>query len=158
MPMASRFRAVSMNASPFDRLLPEAEKSITSAPSRLAANEKLVRVRVEFSKNKFTIVRPASTESFCRHPPVASLKRLAVSRSKHISSGESRSRSSRCRWDHPGGTVSGSKCVWDMRENEGGKQSRSRFAGPILASLPILPEKFCPAYQFEPQTYLLPLP
>jgi len=33
-----------------------------------------------------------------------------------------------------------------------------RFAGPILASLPILPQKFCPAYQSEPQTGHLPLP
>ena len=34
---------------------------ITSAPSRLAATSKLVRVRVEFSKNRLITVRPAST-------------------------------------------------------------------------------------------------
>ena len=54
--MASMFFAVSMNVSPFERLLLEAVKSTTSAPSRLAARPKLVRVRVEFSKNRLAIV------------------------------------------------------------------------------------------------------
>ena len=40
------FLAVSMNVSPLVRLLPEEEKSIVSAESRLAARAKLVRVRV----------------------------------------------------------------------------------------------------------------
>ena len=57
------FLAVSMNVSPFDRLLPEEEKSTVSAPSRRAASEKLVRVRVEFSKNKFATSCRESTES-----------------------------------------------------------------------------------------------
>ena len=38
-------RAVSRKVSPFDRLLPDDEKSMVSALSRLAASEKLVRVR-----------------------------------------------------------------------------------------------------------------
>ena len=46
--MASIFLAVSIKVSPFERLLPPEEKSITSAPSLRAAREKLVRVRVEF--------------------------------------------------------------------------------------------------------------
>ena len=106
IPMASRFRAVSMNDSPFDRLLVDAEKSTTSAPSRRAASEKLVRVRVEFSKNRFTTVEPVSTESFRRQLSVASLKRAAVSSSSRISSPVSRSRSSRWRWCQPAGTRS----------------------------------------------------
>ena len=60
--MASMFLAVSMNVSPFDRLLPEAEKSTVSAPNRRAASEKLVRVRVDGSKNRFAQVRPASDD------------------------------------------------------------------------------------------------
>ena len=66
---------MSMNDSPFERLLDEAEKSTTSAPSRRAASAKLVLVRVEFSKNRLTIVVPFSTESLRRQPSVASLKR-----------------------------------------------------------------------------------
>ena len=58
------FLAVSMNVSPFDRLLVEAEKSTVSAPSRRAASEKLVRVRVEFSKNRLTQVLPVSSGIF----------------------------------------------------------------------------------------------
>ena len=107
IPIASRLRAVSMNDSPLERLLVEAEKSTTSAPSRRAASEKLVRVRVEFSKNRFTTVEPVSTESLRRQWSVASLKRAAVSSSSRISSPVSRSRSSRWRCCQPAGTWSG---------------------------------------------------
>ena len=107
IPIASRLRAVSMNDSPLERLLVEAEKSTTSAPSRRAANEKLVRVRVEFSKNRFTTVEPVSTASLRRQWPVASLKRAAVSSNSRISSPVSRSRSSRWRCCQPAGTRSG---------------------------------------------------
>ena len=62
--MASMFLAVSMNVSPLERLLVEAEKSTVSAPSRRAASEKLVRVRVEFSKNRLTQVLPVSSGIF----------------------------------------------------------------------------------------------
>ena len=57
-PIASMFLAVSMNDSPFERLEPLGEKSCVSADSRLAARLKLVRVRVEFSKNKLKTIRP----------------------------------------------------------------------------------------------------
>jgi hypothetical protein len=53
-----------MNDSPFDTLLPDDENSIVSAPKRRAAKEKLFRVRVEFSKNKFAHVVPINTGSF----------------------------------------------------------------------------------------------
>ena len=66
--MASMFLAVSMNVSPLERLLVEAEKSSVSAPSRRAARPKLVRVRVEFSKNRLTHVLPANSGIF-RCPP-----------------------------------------------------------------------------------------
>ena len=64
--MASMFLAVSMNVSPFDRLLPEAEKSTVSAPSRRAASEKLVRVRVEASKNRLAQVLPREDRNLLR--------------------------------------------------------------------------------------------
>ena len=71
IPIASMFLAVSMNVSPFDRLLVEAEKSSVSAPNRRAASPKLVRVRVEFSKNKLTQVLPVRSGIFVarRRPP-----------------------------------------------------------------------------------------
>src|SRR6185437_12310806 len=97
IPIASMFLAVSMNVSPFDRLLPEAEKSTVSAPSRRAASEKLVRVRVEGSKNKLAQVRPVNTGSFCLQPAVASLKVAAASRMQFNSSADRSSRPNRCR-------------------------------------------------------------
>ena len=54
MPIASMFLAVSMNVSPLLRLEPPGEKSTVSAPSRRAARPKLVRVRVDGSKNRLT--------------------------------------------------------------------------------------------------------
>ncbi len=95
MPIASMFLAVSMNVSPFDRLLPLAEKSIVSAPSRRAASEKLVLVRVDDSKNKLAQVRPPRTEIFCVQPAVASLNVTAVSRIVVISSADRLSTSNR---------------------------------------------------------------
>src|SRR5688572_883906 len=94
--MASMLRAVSMNVSPLDKLLPEAEKSTVSAPSRRAANAKLVLVRVDGSKNRFAQVLPARTEIFSRQSLVASLNITAVSRIRLISSAERLSRLSRC--------------------------------------------------------------
>ena len=52
------FLAVSMNDSPFEILEPLGEKSWVSAYKRLAARLKLVRVRVEFSKNRLNTIRP----------------------------------------------------------------------------------------------------
>src|SRR5262245_60609712 len=86
-----------MNVSPFDKLLPDAENSIVSAPNRRAAREKLVRVRVEFSKKRLQTVLPGNTETFCRQPPVASLKANAVSSTTRISSAERLSKSSKWR-------------------------------------------------------------
>ena len=82
------FLAVSMNVSPFDRLLVEAVKSTVSAPNRRAASEKLVRVRVEASKNRFAQVLPARTGIFCLQPAVASLNITAVSRIVRSSSAD----------------------------------------------------------------------
>jgi hypothetical protein len=48
----------------FDRLgRVDEENSTVSAPSRFAANEKLLRVRVLFSKKRFAIVRPFKRSS-----------------------------------------------------------------------------------------------
>src|SRR6202142_492056 len=49
---------VSTSDSPFDTLDPDAVIEIASAPSRLAAISKLVRLRVDASKKRFTIMRP----------------------------------------------------------------------------------------------------
>src|ERR1017187_9497556 len=65
-PIASMFLAVSMNDSPFDRLDPLGEKSCVSADNRFAARLKLVRVRVEFSKNRLKTIRPRSAGTFLR--------------------------------------------------------------------------------------------
>ena len=55
---------VSTRDSPFETLDPDAEIEIVSAPSRLAAISKLVRVRVDASKNRFTIILLRSTSYF----------------------------------------------------------------------------------------------
>ena len=60
MRIASRFRAVSTSVSPFDTLDPEAETFTVSADSRFSANSNEIRVRVEFSKKRLTIVAPRS--------------------------------------------------------------------------------------------------
>ncbi len=99
------FLAVSMNVSPFDKLLPDAEKSIVSAPKRRAASEKLVRVRVEDSKNKLAQVRPARMGIFCAQLPVDSLNVTALSRMTLISSADRLSTSNRCRRVQAAGTT-----------------------------------------------------
>ena len=104
-PIASMFFAVSMNVSPFDRLLVEAEKSSVSAPSRRAASVKLFRVRVEFSKNRLTQVLPVSSESFRSPAAIARLNTSALSRTSEISSAESSSRPNRCCRFHRAGTA-----------------------------------------------------
>ena len=58
IPIASMFFAVSMNVSPLLVLEPLGEKSMTSAPSRRAARPKLIRVRVEGSKNRLATTLP----------------------------------------------------------------------------------------------------
>ncbi len=93
-----------MKVSPFDRLLVEAEKSSVSAPSRRAANVKLFRVRVEFSKNRLTHVLPVSNESFRSPSAIACLNTSALSRIRVISSAESSSRPNKCRRFQSAGT------------------------------------------------------
>ena len=62
--MASIFCTVSLKLSPFFRLLEEAEKLTVSALKRFWANSKLILVRVEFSKKRFTIVFPCKEGTF----------------------------------------------------------------------------------------------
>ncbi len=85
-----------MNDSPFERLEPLGEKSCVSADSRLAARLKLVRVRVEFSKNRLKTIRPCRAGTFLRLRVEISANDSAVSRIARISSRESSSRPSRC--------------------------------------------------------------
>ena len=68
-PMASMFLAVSMNDSPLLNDEPPGEKSRVSAPSRRAARPKLVRVRVDGSKNRLATTLPFRSERLSR-PPV----------------------------------------------------------------------------------------
>jgi hypothetical protein len=79
-PIACKVIAVSFNDSPLLRLEPLAEKLITSADKRLAAASKDIRVRVESSANKFTIVRPRKVGSFLTAPSLTRANSLAVSR------------------------------------------------------------------------------
>jgi hypothetical protein len=58
--MALRVEAVSSSVSPLFTLLVETDMLMTSAPSRLPASSKEVRVRVESSKNRLMSVRPRS--------------------------------------------------------------------------------------------------
>ncbi len=56
--MAFSVPAVSSSVSPLFTEELETDMLITSAPSRLPASSKLVRVRVESSKNRLISVRP----------------------------------------------------------------------------------------------------
>ena len=62
--MALRVMAVSSSVSPFFTDEAEVCMLMTSPPSRLPASSKLVRVRVEFSKNRLMMVRPRSSDCF----------------------------------------------------------------------------------------------
>ena len=62
--MALSVSAVSSSVSPFLMALMSGEMLMTSAPSRLPASSKLVRVRVEVSKKTLMTVRPFSTATF----------------------------------------------------------------------------------------------
>ena len=63
-PMACKVCAVSLSDSPLLTLDPLAEKLMTSAESLFAAASKEIRVRVESSAKRFTIVRPRRVGSF----------------------------------------------------------------------------------------------
>ena len=71
---------MSFKDSPLLTLDPLAEKLITSADNRFAAASKEIRVRVESSANKFTIVRPRSVGSFLTAPSLTRASSLAVSK------------------------------------------------------------------------------
>ena len=64
--IASSVITVSSSDSPFFRLDDSACRFIVSAPSRAAAVAKLIRVRVEFSKNASATVLPRSVANFLR--------------------------------------------------------------------------------------------
>ena len=113
--IASIVFAVSMTVSPLETLLPDDENSMVSPPRRRAASEKLLRVRVLLSKNKFASVRPLRTWIFCRQPSVASLKASDVSRMQFSSSAERLSKSRRCRRVQTAGTVPKSKVALFIR-------------------------------------------
>ena len=63
-PIACRVSAVSFSDSPLATEEPPALKLITSADSRFAASSNEILVRVEFSRKKFTTVRPRSAGTF----------------------------------------------------------------------------------------------
>src|SRR5947207_1272271 len=82
--IASRFRAVSTSVSPLETLDPEAETLTVSADNLFSANSNDIRVRVEFSKNKFTMVEPRSAGTFLIARSLISLNGSAVSRMSRI--------------------------------------------------------------------------
>ena len=79
-PMACKVCAVSFSDSPLLILEPFEEKLMTSADSRLAAASKEIRVRVESSAKRFTIVRPRKVGSFFIGPSLTRANSCAVSR------------------------------------------------------------------------------
>ena len=92
MRIASRFLAVSTSVSPFCTALPVAATLTVSAERRFSANSKEMRVRVDDSKKRLTIVLPRSAGTFLMTRSDTSLKGSAVSRMRRIWSGERRSR------------------------------------------------------------------
>ncbi len=62
--IAASVFSVSTSDSPLETLEAAAVMETASAPMRLAAISKLVRVRVEASKNRLTIILPRSVSSF----------------------------------------------------------------------------------------------
>ena len=84
--IASILRAVSFSVSPLLTLLPDAAKFTTSAERRRSASSNEILVRVELSKNKFTIVFPCNGGTFLIGLSRTSLNDIAVSRMSVISS------------------------------------------------------------------------
>src|SRR5438094_632567 len=95
MRIASRFLAVSTSVSPFETLEPVADTLTVSADNLFSANSKEMRVRVEFSKKRFTIVEPRNAGTFFIARSLISLNGSAVSRMSRIWSPVSDSRPSR---------------------------------------------------------------
>ena len=79
--IASRFFSVSNSVSPLDAELVRMSRVTTSALSLCAAISNVVRVRVEFSKNKFTTVFPRRRGTFFTGCPCEERNVSAVSRS-----------------------------------------------------------------------------
>ena len=71
---------MSLSDSPLLRLEPFAEKLMTSADNLFAAASKEIRVRVESSANRLTMVRPRSVGSFLTAPSLTLANSAAVSR------------------------------------------------------------------------------
>ncbi len=76
--MAASVFSVSTSDSPLRNAGACAVIETASAPRRLAAISKLVRVRVEASKNRFTIILPRSVSSFLSDCVLQRLKRLGA--------------------------------------------------------------------------------
>src|SRR5207253_10791313 len=93
--IASRFRAVSTRVSPFDTEEPATATFTVSALSRFSANSNEIRVRVDASKNRLTMVLPRSAGTFLIGRSLTSLNGSAVSRMSRIWSALSGSRPTR---------------------------------------------------------------
>ena len=74
--IASRFRAVSTRVSPLLTEVPALATLTVSAQSRFSANSKEIRVRVEASKKRLTMVLPRSAGTFLIAPLAHFLERL----------------------------------------------------------------------------------
>src|SRR3954451_8039752 len=84
--IASRFLAVSTRVSPLLTDEPAAATFTVSAESRFSANSNEIRVRVDASKNKFTMVFPRRAGTFLIARSLTSLNGSAVSRISWICS------------------------------------------------------------------------
>src|ERR1043166_5911259 len=89
-----------MSVSPLTRLEAVVLMLMTSADNRLAANSKLVRVRVEGSMNRLTSVLPRSDGTFLMVRSPTCLNAVAVSSRNVISSGVSSWIPSKSLWRH----------------------------------------------------------
>ena len=84
MRIASRLRAVSTSVSPLLTLEPVEATLTVSADSRFSANSNEMRVRVEASKKRLTMVEPRSVGTFLMARSLISLNGSAVSRMRRI--------------------------------------------------------------------------
>ncbi len=82
--IASRLRAVSTSVSPFVTLDPDDATDTVSADSRFSANSNEMRVRVDASKKRLTMVCPRSAGTFLMARSLISLNGTAVSRTSRI--------------------------------------------------------------------------
>src|SRR5258705_6106312 len=94
--IATRLSTVSSSVSPL--LVDEKPmlRLMTSADRRLAAISKVVRVRVEFSKNRLNTERPRNSGTFFTSRSAIDAKGTAVSRMRTMTSAGSPSSVSRC--------------------------------------------------------------